>query len=56
MAGVLETINQGVIVNDDCSHILFANRLFLKMIGIPEEELIGRKILDLYPPERGDIA
>ena len=25
MAGVLETINQGVIINDDCSHIVFAN-------------------------------
>jgi sigma-B regulation protein RsbU (phosphoserine phosphatase) len=51
MAGVLETINQGVIINDDCSHIVFANALFLKMIRIPENELIGRKILDLYPPE-----
>jgi PAS domain S-box-containing protein len=55
MAGVLETINQGVIINDDCNHIVFANRLFLKMIGIPEEELIGRKILDLYPPEDAAI-
>ncbi len=51
MAGVLETINQGVIINDDCSHIVFANALFQKMIGIPENELIGQKMLDLYPPE-----
>ena len=54
MAGVLETINQGVIINDDCSHIVFANRLFQKMIGVSENELIGRKILDFYPP--GDAS
>ena len=56
MAGVLETINQGVIINDDCGHTVFANRLFLKMIGIPEDELIGRKILDFYPPEDAAIV
>ena len=56
MAGVLETINQGVIINDDCGHVVFANRLFLKMIGIPEDELIGRTILDLYPPEDAAIV
>ena len=55
MAGVLETINQGVIINDDCSHIVFANRLFQKMIGVSENELIGRKILDFYPPEDASI-
>jgi len=51
MIGVLETINQGVIINDDCSHIVFANSLFQKMMGMPEEELIGRKVMDMYPPE-----
>jgi PAS domain S-box-containing protein len=50
MIGVLETINQGVIINDDCSHILFANSLFQKMMGIPAEKLIGRKVTDMYPP------
>ncbi|MGA8306983.1 MAG: SpoIIE family protein phosphatase [Candidatus Acidiferrales bacterium] len=55
MAGVLETINQGVIINDDCSHIVFANALFQKMIGMPENELIGQKILDMYPPEDAAI-
>ncbi len=55
MAGVLETINQGVIINDDCSHIVFANALFQKMIGRPENELIGQKMLDLYPPEDAAI-
>jgi PAS domain S-box-containing protein len=51
MKGVLETLNQGVIINDDRKRIVFANRLFLKMIGIPAEELLGVTITDLYPPE-----
>jgi len=51
MKGVLETLNQGVIINDDRKRIVFANRLFLKMIGIPAEELLGITITDLYPPE-----
>ena len=55
MAGVLETINQGVIINDDCSHIVFANALFQKMIGMPENKLIGQKMLDMYPPEDAAI-
>jgi PAS domain S-box-containing protein len=55
MIGVLETINQGVIINDDCSHIVFANLLFQKMMGMPAEELIGRKVMDMYPPEDAAI-
>ncbi|MGH9745194.1 MAG: PP2C family protein-serine/threonine phosphatase [Candidatus Acidiferrales bacterium] len=51
MMGVLETLNQGVIINDDCSHVVFANHLFLKMIGMSAEELIGRKTMDLYPSD-----
>src|ERR1700691_4878389 len=51
MKGVLETLNQGVIINDDRKRIVFANSLFLKMIGMPAEELLGTTITDLYPPE-----
>lgn len=50
MKGVLETLNQGVIIDDDRKRIVFANRLFQKMIGIPAEELLGRTITDLFPP------
>ena len=50
MKGVLETLNQGVIINDDRKRIVFANRLFLKMIGLPADELLGRPVTDLYPP------
>jgi PAS domain S-box-containing protein len=51
VAGILETLNQGVIINDDCNRIVYANGHFLRMIGVPASELIGTKVTDLFPPE-----
>ena len=51
VVGILETLNQGVIINDDCNHIVYANGHFLQMIGAPASELIGTKVTDLFPPE-----
>jgi PAS domain S-box-containing protein len=49
--GILETLNQGVIINDSCNRVVFANDLFLKMIGLRAEELLGRPVTELYRPE-----
>ena len=51
VVGILETLNQGVIINDDCNHIVYANGHFLQMIGAPASELIGTKVTDLFSPE-----
>lgn len=51
IVGILETLNQGVIINDDCAHIVYANGHFQRMIGIPASELIGSKVTELFPPE-----
>jgi len=51
VVGILETLNQGVIINDDCGEIMFANSHYLQMIGLPADEVIGRKVTDLFPPE-----
>jgi PAS domain S-box-containing protein len=51
VVGILETLNQGVIINDDCSHVVYANGHFQQMIGVPASELIGSKVTDLFPPE-----
>lgn len=32
VGSVLETLNQGVIINDDLNRIVFANSMFLEMI------------------------
>lgn len=51
VVGILETLNQGVIINDDCGEIIFANSHYLKMIGLSAEEVIGCKVTDLFPAE-----
>jgi len=51
VAGILETLNQGVIINDDCNRVVFANEIFLRMIGRPAEQILGRPVTDWFPPE-----
>jgi PAS domain S-box-containing protein len=51
VAGILEALNQGVIIVDDCAEIAFANSHFSNMVGISSEDLVGGKITDLFPPE-----
>jgi PAS domain S-box-containing protein len=50
--GILETLNEGVLIADDCDHVLFVNSVFEEMTGIPGEELIGRDVVrEYYSPE-----
>jgi PAS domain S-box-containing protein len=51
VTGILETLNQGVVINDACARIIFANEIFQRMIKMPAEKLVGRVVTDLYPPE-----
>lgn len=48
---VLETLNQGVIINDDQRRVVFANTTFQEMIKMRAEELVGRPIMELFPPD-----
>jgi len=48
---VLETLNQGVIINDEHRRVVFANSMFLEMMQLSAEDLLGRRIVELYPPE-----
>lgn len=49
---VLETLNQGVVINDDRNRVAFANSTFLEMIKMRREELLGRAVIELFPPRR----
>jgi sigma-B regulation protein RsbU (phosphoserine phosphatase) len=51
VGSVLETLNQGVIISDDETQIVFANSMFLEMAKMSAEDIIGRSVMDLYPPE-----
>jgi sigma-B regulation protein RsbU (phosphoserine phosphatase) len=51
IASALETLNQGVILNDSAKRVVFANSMFLDMIGMETEQLVGRSMVDLFPAE-----
>ena len=52
MEGILETLNEGVLISDDCGHILFVNGVFEEMTGVPREEMLGRDGgKEFYSPE-----
>lgn len=48
MEGILETLNEGVIILDDCHRILFVNSGFVEMTGMMQEDVIGRLVSDFY--------
>jgi phosphoserine phosphatase RsbU/P len=49
--GLLESLNEGVIITDDCHRMLFVNSCFEEMIGQPASELVGRVSSEFYSPE-----
>jgi sigma-B regulation protein RsbU (phosphoserine phosphatase) len=48
---VLETLNQGVIITDECPRIVYSNEEFQGMVGRGADELVGQYVKDLFPPE-----
>ncbi len=51
VVGILESLNQGVLINNDCGDVVFANALYLKMVGKSADDVIGSKVTSWYPPE-----
>ena len=51
METILETLNEGVLISDDCDHILFVNSVFEEMTGIARTDILGRDPAELYSPE-----
>ena len=46
MEGILETLNEGVMIVDDCNRIVFVNQCLVEMGGYPVEEVLGRGPVD----------
>lgn len=53
--GILETINQGVLIADDCHRVIFANTCLEEMIGRPADDLIGRASSSFFSPEENEL-
>src|SRR5260370_5351404 len=51
VGSVLETLNRGVVISDEDRRIVFANSMFLEMSKMSAEEVLGRSVMDLYPPD-----
>jgi PAS domain S-box-containing protein len=51
VVGVLETLNQGVVIADDCHRMIHANEIFLEMVDRTSDEISGRTAAEFFPPE-----
>jgi sigma-B regulation protein RsbU (phosphoserine phosphatase) len=51
VGSVLETLNEGVVISDEDRRIVFANSMFLEMGKMSAENVVGRSVMDLYPPD-----
>lgn len=48
IGGLLETLNEGVMITDECNRIHFANSCLLEMLGMLASDLIGHETLEFY--------
>ena len=48
MEDVLETLNEGVMILDDCRKILYMNSCLERMFGFPASEIVGHLGSDFY--------
>src|ERR1700683_2003937 len=49
--GVLETLNQGVLITDDCRKIVYVNRIMQDMVGLVQAQMVGKTSSDFFPEE-----
>jgi phosphoserine phosphatase RsbU/P len=56
MEDILETLNEGVLVADDCHHILFVNSAFVEMTGVPSGEIVGTSPSQFYSAEEWEFV
>ena len=54
--GILATLNEGVIIIDDCHRILFVNSSFAEMTGMTREDVIGRMVSEFYSAEDWELV
>jgi sigma-B regulation protein RsbU (phosphoserine phosphatase) len=55
MEDILETLNEGVMVLNDCRDILFINSCMEKMFGFPASEVVGRNGTSFYTEEERKV-
>lgn len=53
--GILESLNEGVLITDECQAIVFANSNLEEMTGFTRSELVGLDIYNVYSKEEADF-
>jgi PAS domain S-box-containing protein len=53
--GVLESLNEGVLISDDCQNIIFVNSNLKEMTGMTSNEIVGSDVYKLYAREEADF-
>jgi PAS domain S-box-containing protein len=53
--GVLESLNEGVLISDDCQNIIFVNSNLEQMTGLPRADIVGPDIHRLYDKAEADF-
>jgi PAS domain S-box-containing protein len=51
MENILETLNEGVVIQDDALCVVFTNEALLRLTGCERGELLGHTPEALFPPE-----
>ena len=55
MEDILETLNEGVMILDDCRNILFINSKLEEMFGFPASEVVGRNGISFYTEDERKV-
>jgi PAS domain S-box-containing protein len=53
--GVLESLNEGVLISDDCQNIIFVNSNLQEMTGMTSNEIVGWDVYQLYAREEANF-
>lgn len=51
METLFDTLNEGVLVANDCHHILYINSCMAEMVGRPATEIVGLTAAQFYSPQ-----
>ena len=51
VGGLLESLNEGVMITDECHRIMFLNSCLEEMIGRPSSDMVGRESFQFYTRE-----
>jgi phosphoserine phosphatase RsbU/P len=53
--GILESLNEGVLITDECQSIVFANSNLEEMSGMSRAELVGMDVYNVYTKDEADF-